>query len=84
MTDAFQSHDPEGRRMAWPYCEGHPECHDSRTRQYARSFTAASNGIDYLIGENTWGSVIVTAGSRDPKWGARLCRSHALIQFGAA
>jgi hypothetical protein len=71
--------------MSWPYCEGHPQCHESRTRQYARSFTTAGgSGADYRIGDGQIGSVIISDSSRDPKWGPRLCRAHALIEFGVA
>jgi len=63
---------------SWPYCEGHPSCHDSRTRQYAYGATTTTNGL--------WGPppIIVSWGSRDQTWGKRLCRAHALIEFRVA
>lgn len=66
---------------AWPYCEGHPGCHDPCTTQYARVFTG---GVPYWIGEGRVGEVMVTVGEQDPKWGMRLCRAHAMIRFRVA
>jgi hypothetical protein len=65
----------------WPYCEGHPDCHDSRTRRYASGGTVATGcyppvaPVIYVILDYSTGS---------PAWGKRLCKAHALIKFGVA
>lgn len=61
---------------SWPYCQGHPHCHDSRTRRYSR---VGTNDFDGL------GPIQITLGAEpDPRWGQLLCRAHALIIWGAA
>lgn len=54
----------------WPYCEGHPDCHDPHTRRYARTGTGTMR--------------VTLSPTRDPWWGRLLCRAHALLIFGVA
>lgn len=63
----------------WPYCEGHPHCHDSRTRRYAHYGT---NG--HLLPEGHRSISFTFGAERDPRWGQLLCRAHALIIWGVA
>lgn len=77
----------------WPYCEGHPHCHDSRTRHYAQVGTTgtglywpSSNTLTSADEALPFSNVHIASGSgpQDPRWGQRLCRAHAFILWRCA